>query len=253
MAVRTRFEPAARLVVEPVSAICVAAPWTTVKAPRVPVVSPAAVASIVTGPTRAPVIVLVATPPVTVALPVPLTVPAPEAFAKAITVALSEVTVLPAASMIVAVRRRVAPEVRLAVDPVRAISAAAPCTTSKAPRVPVVRPAEVASIVTEPTSAPVIVLVATPLATVALPVPETVPAPAAFAKAITVELSDVTVFPAASWIVAVKRASSQRQIGRRSGQRDLGGGAVDDRECAEVPVVSPPDVASIVTEPRVRL
>ena len=62
--------------------------------------------------------VLVATPLAAVALPVPVTVPAPEAFAKATTVVLSEVTVLPAASWIVAVRTRVAPEVRLAVEPV---------------------------------------------------------------------------------------------------------------------------------------
>ena len=96
--------------------------------------------------------VLVATPPATVALPVPLTVPAPDACAKATTVVLSEVTVLPAASWIVAVRTRVAPEVRLAVEPVRTMSAAAPWTTVNAPRVPVVRPVAVASIVTEPTS-----------------------------------------------------------------------------------------------------
>ena len=64
--------------VAPVSAIWAAAPWTTVKAPRVPVVSPAAVASIVTGPTSAPVIVLVATPLAAVAVPVPVTVPAPD-------------------------------------------------------------------------------------------------------------------------------------------------------------------------------
>ena len=148
VAVRTRVAPEVRLAVEPVSAIWVAAPWTTVKAPRVPVVSPAAVASIVTEPTSAPVIVLVATPPAAVALPVPVTVPAPEALAKATTVVLSEVTVLPAASWIVAVSTRVAPEVRSAVEPVSAMSAAAPWTTVKAPSVPVVRPAEVASIVT---------------------------------------------------------------------------------------------------------
>ena len=105
---------------------------------------------------------------------------------------------LPAASWIVAVRTRVAPEVRLAVEPVRTIWAAAPGTTVKAPRVPVVRPAEVASIVTEPARTPVIVLVATPAAAVALPVPVTVPAPDAFAKATTVVLSEVTVLPAAS-------------------------------------------------------
>ena len=79
-------------------------------------------------------IVLVATPATAVSLPVPVTVPAPEALAKATTVVLSEVTVLPAASWIVAVRTRVAPEVRLAVEPVRTIWAAAPWTTVKAPR-----------------------------------------------------------------------------------------------------------------------
>ena len=99
-----------------------------------------------------------ATPATAVSLPVPVTVPAPEALAKATTVVLSEVTVLPAASWIVAVSTRVAPEVRLVVAPVSEIWAAAPWTTVKAPSVPVVRPAEVASIVTEPTSAPVIVL-----------------------------------------------------------------------------------------------
>ena len=166
-------------------------------------VRPAEVASIVTEPTRAPVTVLVATPATAVSLPVPVTVPAPEALANATTVVLSEVTVLPAASLIVAVSTRVAPEVRSVVAPVRAMSAAAPWTTVKAPSVPVVRPAEVASIVTEPTRAPVIVLVATPATAVSLPVPVTVPAPEALANATTVVLSEVTVLPAASWIVAV--------------------------------------------------
>ena len=72
--------------VAPVRAIWVAAPWTTVKAPSVPVVRPAAVASMVTEPTRAPVRVLVATPATAVSLPVPVTVPAPEALLKATTV-----------------------------------------------------------------------------------------------------------------------------------------------------------------------
>ena len=180
-----------------------AAPGTTSNAPRVPVVSPAAVASIVTEPARVPVIVLVATPAEAVALPVPLTVPAPEACANAITVELSEVTMLPAASSIVAVRTRVAPEARSAVEPVSTMSAAAPWTTSKEARVPVVSPAAVASIVTGPARTPVIVFVATPREAVALPLPLTVPIPACFAKAITVELSEVTVLPAASRIVAV--------------------------------------------------
>ena len=83
VAVRTRVAPEVRFAVEPLSVIWVAAPWTTSNEPSVPVVSPAAVASIVTGPARTPVIVLVATPAVAVALPVPLTVPAPVAFAKA--------------------------------------------------------------------------------------------------------------------------------------------------------------------------
>ena len=203
VAVRTLVAPDARSAVEPVSWIWVAAPGTTSNAPRVPVVSPAAVASIVTEPARAPVIVLVATPAEAVALPVPLTVPAPEACANAITVELSEVTMLPAASSIVAVRTRVAPEARSAVEPVSTMSAAAPWTTSKEARVPVVSPAAVASIVTGPARTPVIVFVATPAEAVALPLPLTVPIPACFAKAITVELSEVTVLPAASRIVAV--------------------------------------------------
>ena len=123
--------------VAPVRAMSAAAPWTTVKAPSVPVVRPAAVASIVTEPTRAPVIVLVATPATAVSVPVPVTVPAPEALANATTVVLSLVTVLPAASLIVAVSTRVAPEVRFVVAPVRVMSAAAPWTTVKAPSVPV--------------------------------------------------------------------------------------------------------------------
>ena len=77
-----------------------------------------------------------------------MTVPAPEALAKVTTVVLSEVTVLPAASWIVAVRTRVAPEVRLVVEPVSAIWVAAPWTTVKEPSVPVVRPVAVASMTT---------------------------------------------------------------------------------------------------------
>ncbi len=72
------------------------------------------------------------------AVPVPVTVPVPPALPKATTVVLSEVTVLPAASWIVAVRTRVAPDVRLAVAPVSSIWPAAPWTTVKAPSVPVV-------------------------------------------------------------------------------------------------------------------
>ena len=76
--------PEVRSAVEPVSTICAAAPATTLKLPSVPVVRPAAVASIETVPVSAPVIVFVATPPEAVALPVPLTVPVPDALANAI-------------------------------------------------------------------------------------------------------------------------------------------------------------------------
>ena len=65
--------------------------------------------------------VLVATPATAVSVPSPVTVPAPESLAKVTTLVLSEVTVLPAASWIVAVRARVAPELRSAVAPVNAI------------------------------------------------------------------------------------------------------------------------------------
>ena len=75
-------------------------------------------------------IVFVATPADAVAVPVPVTVPAPDCFAKVITVELSETTVFPFASRTVAVSTRVAPEVRFAVEPVSAICVAAPCTST---------------------------------------------------------------------------------------------------------------------------
>ena len=229
------------------SAIWAAAPWTTVKAPSVPVVRPRAVASMTTGPTRAPVIVLVATPLAAVAVPVPVTVPAPDCLAKVMTVVLSAVTVLPAASRSVAVRTRVAPEVRFVVEPVSAMSAAAPWTTVKEPSVPVVRPAAVASMTTGPTSAPVIVFVATPAAAVAVPVPVTVPAPDCLAKVTTVVLSAVTVLPAASWIVAVSTRVAP-EVRLVVGPLSAIWAAAPWTTVKEpsVPVVSPAAVASIV-------
>ena len=215
-----------------------------------PVVSPAAVASIDTEPARTPVIVLVATPAAAVALPVPDTVPAPDAFAKATTVVLSAVTVLPAASSIVAVSTRVAPDVRSTVEPVRTMSAAAPWTTANAPSVPVVRPADVASIVTGPTSAPVIVLVATPPDTVALPVPVTVPTPDCLANAITVELSELTTLPPASWIVAVSsRVVPEVRSAVEPVSTICAAGPAMTLKPPSVPVVRPAAVASIETEP----
>ena len=250
VAVSTRLAPELRSVVEPVRTIWVAAPWTTVKAPRVPVVRPAAVASIVTEPTSWPVIVLVATPPDAVALPVPVRVPAPDALVKATTVVLSDVIVLPAASLIVAVRTRLAPEARSVVAPVRAMSAAAPWTTVKAPSVPLVKPAAVASIVTEPARTPVIVLVATPATAVSLPVPLTVPAPDALVKATTVVLSLVTVLPAASLIVAVRtRVAPEVRFVVAPVSVMSAAAPWTTVKAPSVPVVRPAAVASIVTEP----
>ena len=206
----------------------------TLNTPSVPVVSPPDVASIVTVPSRPPVIVVVATPLAAVSLPVPVTVPVPDCLLKATTVVLSEVTVLPAASLIVAVKTRVAPAERSAVDPVNAIWAAAPWTTLNAPSVPRVKPPAVASIVTEPARTPVTVLVATPATAVSLPAPLTVPAPDCLAKLTTVVLSEVTVLPAASWTVAVRtRVRAGGEVGGCAGERDLGARAVDDREGAE--------------------
>ena len=196
--------PDVRLAVEPVRTMSAAGPCTTVKAPRTPVVSPVAAASIVTDPIRTPVIVFVANPPAAVAVPVPVTVPAPDCLAKLTTLVLSEVTVFPAASWIVAVSTRVEPEARFAVEPVRATWVAAPWTTVNEPSTPVLSPVAVASMTTGPTRAPVIVLVATPAVTVAVPVPVTLPVPDCLAKLTTVVLSEVTVFPAVSWIVAVR-------------------------------------------------
>jgi hypothetical protein len=62
--------------------------------------SEVAVAVIVIEPAAAPVMVLVATPPEAVAVPSPLTVPAPLVFPKVTDVVLSLVTRLPAPSRI---------------------------------------------------------------------------------------------------------------------------------------------------------
>ena len=79
-----------------------------------------------------------------------------------------------------------------------------------------------------------IVFVATPLEAVALPLPLTVPIPDCLAKAITVELSEVTMLPAASWIVAVSTPGrAGGQVRRRAAERDLGCSTGDDVERAE--------------------
>ena len=122
-------------------------------------------------------------------MPLPLTVPIPDCLANAITVELSEATVFPAASWIVAVSTRVPPEDRFAVEPLSAICVAAPWTMLNEPSVPVASPPAVASMVTGPARTPVTVFVATPPEAVAVPVPLTVPLPDAFANVTTVELS----------------------------------------------------------------
>ena len=138
----------------------------------------------------------VAMPALAVAEPRPETVPGPPVFAKVTTVELSLVRVLPFASWRVAVSVWVSPAV---VEPlsVRTIWAPAPLTTVK-PSVPWVRAPLSAASTSAPTRAPVTVLVATPPTAVSVPRPVTVPAPDCLVKATTLELSEVTVLPAAS-------------------------------------------------------
>ena len=124
-------------------------------------------------------------------MPVPVTVPAPDCLAKVMTVVLSAVTVLPAASWIVAVSTRGShPDARLAVEPLRSIVAAEPWTMSKL-TLSATRPAALPRIVIVPASCPVTVFDATPAVAVSVPRPVTVPAPDALAKVTTVVLSPV--------------------------------------------------------------
>ena len=89
---------------------------------------PPAVASRSIVPASAFVTTVVATPAAAVAVPRPAAVPAPPVLAKVTTVALSLVSVFPAASCRVAVSVLLAPEV---LDPVATswIRSAAPCVT----------------------------------------------------------------------------------------------------------------------------
>ena len=75
-----------------------------------PDVSPAACASRSIWPVKALTTTLVAMPLEAVALPRPVAVPTPPVFAKATEVVLSEATVLPAASSIVAVSVWLSPD-----------------------------------------------------------------------------------------------------------------------------------------------
>src|SRR6266446_7306465 len=112
----------------------------------------------------------------------------------------------------VAVNTRVAPAVRLAVEPLSASLLAAPITTLNVIGLPVpatnapADPVAEAVIVMEPGAFPVIVSVATPAEAVADPRPVIVPVPAVFANVTLSVLSApvVTVLPLTSSIVAVR-------------------------------------------------
>ena len=90
-----------------------------------------------------------ATPPLAVAVPRPLTVPAPAVLAKVTTVALSAVWRLPAASRSSAVRVLTEPEATLDVSLVNVTWSAGPTSTVKV-ELSLVRPAFDAVMVTEP-------------------------------------------------------------------------------------------------------
>src|SRR6266446_4851120 len=137
VAVNTRVAPAVRLAVEPLSASLLAAPITTLNVIGLPVPAtnappePVPDAVIVIEPGAFPVIVSVATPADAVADPRPVTVPVPALLANVTLRELSApvVTVLPLTSWIVAVRTRVVPAVKSAVEPLTASLFAAPATT----------------------------------------------------------------------------------------------------------------------------
>jgi hypothetical protein len=182
--------PDATPVVDDVNESFVAAPTVTVNE-LVSDARPEADAVIVTGPAVAPVTVLVATPPEAVAVPSPVTEPAPDVCPKVTTVELSDVSRLLLASRTSAVSVFVAPESTDAVEDVKTTLLAAPGVTLKE-LVSDVRPEADAVIVTEPAVAPVTVFDAMPALAVAVPSPVTEPAPEVCPKLTTVELSEVS-------------------------------------------------------------
>src|SRR5205823_3354041 len=106
---------------------------------EVSLVRPVLEAVIVTAPTVWPVTVSEATPPEAVALPRPVTDPAPADLAKPTTVELSPVSRLPLASRTSAVSVFVEPEATLAVSLVKVRWSAGPAVTEKL-EVSLVRP-----------------------------------------------------------------------------------------------------------------
>ena len=161
-----------------------------------PAARPAALAATSIWPAAVFVTSIDATPLAAVSVPSPVTVPEPPVLANATTVELSEVTVFPAASWIVAVSVFVAPE---ALDPEasRSIVVAVPWTTENTV-LSEVRPAAVAVIVSAPASEPLTSIEATPFDAVAPPRPVTVPLPPDFEKVTAVALSPATSAPSGS-------------------------------------------------------
>jgi len=197
-------EPFAVIVPEPAEIVDVAvdADPAVTENVEVPEVRPLLEAVIVTEPAVCPVTVSEATPDDAVAVPSPVTEPAPALCAKVTTVELSDVTTLLFASSTAAVSVFVAPEAALELLEVKTSFVAAPVVTENV-ELSEVRPLLEAVIVTEPAVCPVTVSEATPDDAVAVPSPVTEPAPALCAKVTTVELSDVTTLLFASSTAAV--------------------------------------------------
>src|SRR5205823_6484868 len=124
-------------------------------------VRPLLEAVIVTEPAVCPVTVSEATPDDAVAVPSPVTEPAPALCAKVTTVELSDVTALLFASSTAAVSVFVAPEAALELLEVKTSFVAAPVVTENV-ELSEVRPLLEAVIVTEPAVCPVTVSEATP-------------------------------------------------------------------------------------------
>jgi hypothetical protein len=129
----------------------------------------------------------------------PVTVPAPLSFLNK-TEWLEELTMLPAASSIVAVSVRGAPDVRFVVELEKTSFLAAPGTTANVV-VAEVSPLAVARIVIEPAMAPAMCSKALWDEDVTVPSPVTVPMPSVFANVTEWLPPEVTRLPAASSIV----------------------------------------------------
>ncbi len=201
-AVSVRAAPEARLLVPLVIVRWSGAPGTIVNVVE-PSARPVAVAPIVIAPATAPVTLSCATPFEVAAAPRPVTVPAPALLAKLIERPLSPGTRLPAASRTSAVRVRVAPEARSAVELVITTWVGEVAGTTSKVVVSPASPAAAAPIVIVPATCPVTETCATPLEAVAAASPLTVPAPDVLENVTEVELSLATRLPLASRTSAV--------------------------------------------------